>query len=152
MNEQWTPAVNVSLLIRRPPMDVWEAFVDPDQIRRFWLAGSSGRLTPGSTVHWAFKVAGAETQVNVVDAVPGELLDLRWDDGQPLTLTFEGRDDSTLVAIRVTDFGGDTPIADAVESTAGFTLVLASLKVWLEHRIEGELVYDRFPDAEFADR
>ena len=152
MNEEWTPAVCVSLLIRRPPLEVWEAFVDPDQIRRFWLASSSGPLTPGSTVRWAFKVAGAETEVTVVAAVPGESLDLRWDDGQPLTITFEGRGNSTLVTIRVTEFRGDTPIANAVESTAGFTLVLASLKIWLEHGIEGELVYDRFPDAEYADR
>ena len=42
--------------------------------------------------------------------------------------------------------------ANAVESMSGFTLVLASLKLWLEHGIEGELMYDKFPDATYADR
>lgn len=90
--------------------------------------------------------------VTVVEAVQGELLDLRWDDGQPLQIAFEDRGDATLVTVRVTDFGGDTPAANAVESMSGFTLVLASLKMWLEHGIEGDLMYDKFPDADYSDR
>jgi uncharacterized protein YndB with AHSA1/START domain len=150
--DSWTPEVVVDMLVRRPPKDVWDAFADPDRIRRFWLARSSGPLRDGAVVHWTFKVAGAETDVAVVRAVPGELLDLRWDDGQPLVITFEDRGDATLVQIRVTDFPGDTPAANAVESMSGFTLVLASLKMWLEHGIEGDLMYDKFPDADYADR
>jgi uncharacterized protein YndB with AHSA1/START domain/uncharacterized glyoxalase superfamily protein PhnB len=150
--ESWTPEVEIDMLVRRPAAEVWEAFADPERIRRFWLARSSGRLAPGAQVRWTFKVAGAATDVRVVQAVPGELLDLRWDDGQPLMITFEARDDATLVRIRVTDFGGDTPAANAVESMSGFTLVLASLKMWLEHGIEGDLMYDKFPDADYADR
>ncbi len=150
--ETWTPVVEVDMLVRRPAMEVWESFADPDQIRRFWLARSSGRLETGATVAWEFKIAGAETEVTVARAVPGEMLDLRWDDGQPLQISFEARDDATLVTVRVTDFGGDTPAANAVESMSGFTLVLASLKMWLEHGIEGDLMYDKFPDASYADR
>jgi uncharacterized protein YndB with AHSA1/START domain len=144
--------VDVDMLIRRPAREVWEAFADPDRIRRFWLARSSGRLEPGAAVRWEFKVAGAATDVRVVEAVPGELLDLRWDDDQPLRITFADRGDDTVVRVLLTDFGGDAPAADAVNAMSGFTLVLASLKLWLEHGIEGELMYDKFPDAEYADR
>ena len=140
------------MLVRRPASEVWEAFVEPDRICRFWLGRSSGRLEDGATVRWTFKVAGAETDVTVVEAVQGELLDLRWDDGQPLQIAFEDRGDATLVTVRVTDFGGDTPAANAVESMSGFTVVLASLKMWLEHGIEGDLMYDKFPDADYSDR
>ncbi len=147
----WTPVVEVDMLIRRPAREVWEAFADPDQIRRFWLARSTGRLETGAVVTWTFKIAGAETDVTVVEARPGELLDLRWG-SQPLWISFADRGDSTLVTVRVTEFRGDTPGATAVETMSGFTLVLASLKMWLEHGIEGELMYDRFPDATYADR
>ncbi|HET9301560.1 MAG TPA: hypothetical protein VFO20_02190 [Propionibacteriaceae bacterium] len=54
--------------------------------------------------------------------------------------------------MRVTDFGGDNPAANAVESMSGFTLVLASLKMDREHGVEGDLMYDKFPDADYADR
>ena len=140
------------MLVRRPASEVWEAFVEPDRICRFWLGRSTGRLEDGATVRWTFKVAGAEADVTVVETVQGELLDLRWDGGQPLHIAFEDRGDATLVTVRVTDFGGDTPAANAVESMSGFTLVLASLKMWLEHGIEGDLIYDKFPDADYSDR
>ncbi|MET0417549.1 MAG: SRPBCC domain-containing protein [Actinoplanes sp.] len=148
----WTPVVDVDMLIRRPAADAYEAFADPDRIRRFWLASSSGRLEEGALVHWVFKVAGAETDVEVVAAKPGQLLDLRWDGAQPLRITFEDRGDACVVGIRVTDFGGDEPAAVAAESMSGFTLVLASLKQYLEHGVEGDLMYDKFPDAKYADR
>ena len=148
----WTPVVDVNMLVRRPAAEVYEAFADPDKIRRFWLAGSSGRLETGAKVHWTFKVAGAEADVEVVEADPGRLLDLRWDDGQPLRFTFEARGSKTLAGVRVTDFAGDEPAAVATETMSGFTLVLASLKVYLEHGIEGDLMYDKFPDADYADR
>jgi len=149
----WKPVVDVDLLIRKPSIEVYQAFAEPDRIRRFWLASSSGRLVSGATVSWQFKVAAARTDVLVIEAAPGALLDLRWDDGQPLRLTFDDRGGaSTLVGVHLTDFPGDNPAADAIEATSGFTLVLASLKMWLEHGIEGDLMYDKFPDAEYADR
>lgn len=148
----WEPVVDVNMLVRKPSGEVFAAFVDPDRIRRFWLASSSGPLVTGATVHWEFKIAGATTDVTVLEAVPGKLLDLRWDDGQPLRITFEDRDDGTLVAIKVTDYSGDNPPAQAIELMSGFTLVLASLKMWLEHGIEGDLLYDKFPDTDYADR
>ena len=146
------PNVDVNMLVRRPAAEVYEAFADPVQITKFWLAESSSRLERGGHVAWAFKVAGARTEVDVLDAVPGELLDLAWDDGQPLRISFEDRGSSTLVGILVTDFPGATPAADAVESMSGFTLVLASLKLWLEYGVEGDLMYDKFPDADYTDR
>lgn len=52
----------------------------------------------------------------------------------------------------MSDFGGDNPAADAIDTMSGFTLVLASLKLWLEHGIEGDLMYDKFPESQYADR
>jgi hypothetical protein len=56
------------------------------------------------------------------------------------------------VSVHVSDFGGEEPAAVAVEAMSGFTLVLASLKAYLEHGIEGDLMYDKFPDEKYADR
>jgi uncharacterized protein YndB with AHSA1/START domain len=145
----WVPDVVVDLLVRRPPAEVYAAFADPDRIRRFWLASSSGPLETGASVHWVFKVKGAETDVEVHEARPDDLLDLRWDDGQPLRIELEDRGEATLVTVRVGEVDRASTAADLA---SGFTLVLASLKLWLERGIEGELMYDRFPDAEYADR
>lgn len=71
---------------------------------------------------------------------------------QRLLVSFDDRGNATLVTVRVTDFGGDGPAAREIDSMSGLTLVLASLKMWLEHRIEGDLMYDKFPDAAYSDR
>lgn len=36
--------MNTGMLIRRPVMDVFEAFIDPDITTTFWFTKSSGRL------------------------------------------------------------------------------------------------------------
>lgn len=148
----YEPTVDVSLLIRRPAQQVWEAFADPDQICRFWLAESTERLTRGARAHWRFKVEGSETDVEVMESDPGRLLLLRWDEGQLLRIEFGDREDATLVRIYLDGFEGDDAAGQAIDAISGFTLVLASLKGYLEHGIEGDLMYDRFPDFAYADR
>jgi uncharacterized protein YndB with AHSA1/START domain len=146
------PRVDVQMLIRKTATTVYEAFSSPDQIQRFWLAYASGPVHSGARVTWTFKIAGAETKVEVLEAEPGRLITFRWDDGQSVRIDFQARGDATLVRIRQTDFGGDTPIGDAINAVAGFTLVLASLKSWLERGVEGDLMYDQLPDAQYSDR
>ena len=140
------------MLVRRPALRVWEAFVDPEQIRQFWLAESTARLTVGATARWVFKVAGAETGVEVLESDPGHLLLLRWDEGQLVRIEFGDRAGATLVRVYLDGFSGDDAAAQAIDASSGFTLVLSSLKIWLEHSIDTQLMYDRFPAAAYNDR
>ena len=148
----YEPTVDISMLVRRPARQVWEAFVDPEQIRQFWLAESTARLTTGATAHWVFKVEGSEADVEVVESDPGRLLLLSWDEGQLLRIEFADRDEATLVRVHLDGFEGEDAAGRAIDSISGFTLVLSSLKVWLEHGIDSQLMYDRFPDAAYSDR
>jgi hypothetical protein len=58
-------------------------------------------------------------------------------------------DNTTFVSITNAGFSGDGDeiVKQAIESTEGFTLVLAGLKALLEHNIILNLVPDRFPVA-----
>lgn len=148
----YEPTVDISMLVRRPAQQVWDAFVDPEQIRRLWLAESTARLTVGAKAHWVFKVAGSETDVEVVESEPGHLLLLRWAAGQLLRFAFEDRADGTLVSVHLDGFEGDDAAGQAIDAISGFALVLASLKIWLEHGLDANLMYDRFPDLAYSDR
>ncbi|HEX9090578.1 MAG TPA: hypothetical protein VF831_03770, partial [Anaerolineales bacterium] len=57
-------------------------------------------------------------------------------------------DNATFVSITNTGFSGDgdSLVEQAMGSAAGFGLVLAGLKAYLEHGIELNLVADRFPE------
>ena len=58
-------------------------------------------------------------------------------------------DNTTFVSVTNTGFSGDDDevVKQALDSTEGFTLVLAGAKAFLEHNIILNLVADRFPDA-----
>jgi len=58
-------------------------------------------------------------------------------------------DNTTFVSVTNTGFSGDDAevVKQALDSTEGFTLVLAGAKAFLEHNITLNLVLDRFPDA-----
>jgi uncharacterized protein YndB with AHSA1/START domain len=46
------PVAKTGMLIRRPVVDVFAAFIDPAATSQFWFAKSSGRLEVGKQVNW----------------------------------------------------------------------------------------------------
>ena len=87
----WTPVVEVDMLVRRPAVEVWEAFEDPDRISRFWLARSTGRLETGATVRWSFKMAEPRPRSPSSKRSQVPCSTSCWDGGQPLRISFEDR-------------------------------------------------------------
>lgn len=139
-------AASVELLIRCAPSSAYEAFVRPAVLTRFWLSKASGPLTPSCDVRWEFMVPGATAQLRVESLVPDERIQISWDDGTRVEWTFRKHDlDGTVVSVRQWGFQGshDAVVAQALDATAGFTLVLAELKVLLEQGIAANLVRDK---------
>ena len=138
------------LLIRRAAADVLAAFVDPALLAQFWLREASAPLAVGTTVHWSFLVPGAEADTRAT-ALEADRLEWVWSDGTTVAirlLPFDDDDDDrdgTRVVLEHTGFDGavDAAIAAAIDSTQGFTLVLASLKLLLETGSPTSLVADK---------
>jgi uncharacterized protein YndB with AHSA1/START domain len=59
------PTVKVGMRIRRPPSEVFQAFVDPAVTTRFCFTKSSGKLAPGATVRWEWEMYGVSSEVSV---------------------------------------------------------------------------------------
>lgn len=146
-----TVTAKAAMLIRRPIHEVFEAFVNPAITTKFWFTKSSGRLDPGAQVRWEWEMYGASTEVTVQAFEQDKRLLIEWS-GYEAPDTVEWvftalTDDTTFVSITNAGFSGDAEaIAEqAVDSTGGFTMVLAGLKALLEHGIQLNLVADRFP-------
>ena len=144
---------HTAMMIRRPPHDCYEAFVDPSITSRFWFTEGSDRLDAGRPVTWSWAMYGASTQVAVKELVPDRRILIEWDVGtddvSSVEWTFDGRaDGSTFIDIRNFGFAGDgdRQVRRLVDSTGGFSLVLAAAKAWLEHGLNLRLVEDRHPD------
>lgn len=146
-----TPVAKASILIRKPVAEVFEAFVDPDIITNFWFDKSSARLETGATVQWRWEIFDMTVDVSVLDATENERIEIRWGtneyDISVVEWNFDPRtDDTTFVSVVNRDFPGnaDKIVAAALDSTGGFSLVLAAAKAWLEHGVRLNVVADGF--------
>jgi uncharacterized protein YndB with AHSA1/START domain len=147
------PVAKSEMLIRRPVAEVFEAFIDPAITSRFWFTKGSARLEAGKAVQWDWEMYNFSVPVRVKEVEQNKRIVVEWDayeDPSTIEWVFTARpDDTTFVSIRNSGFGGpgDEAVKKALDSTEGFTFVLAGLKAWLEHGIELNLVRDRFPDG-----
>lgn len=149
------PVVSTAMLIRRPVVEAFDAFVDPAVTARFWFTEGSGRLEPGARIRWTWGMYGVGTDVRVKTVEPNRRILIDWDladDPTEVEWIFEPRGEHTWVTVRNEGFP-DSPegVARALDSANGFALVLAGAKIWLEHGIEPRFVLDRHPDARLAD-
>jgi uncharacterized protein YndB with AHSA1/START domain len=136
--------VHASMLIRRGPAEIFDAFVNPDMLCRFWLDAASGPLAPGAEVTWRFKVPGIGDTVKVTAFERPRRLGWRFSDGMEVELTCEFHDgDATRVAIACSGFPGDDLVAQATNNVEGFTIVLCDLKTLLESGRSANLVRDK---------
>jgi uncharacterized protein YndB with AHSA1/START domain len=145
------PSVEVGMLIRRPPGEVFQALVDPAITTRFWFTKSSGKVVPGASIRWDWEMYGASAKVSVKEVEEDNRILIEWGDGDEST-TVEFRfipwgDDATHVQVTETGLSGDGDeiVSRAAGSTGGFSLVLCALKALLEHHVVLTVVQDRYP-------
>ncbi len=140
------------MLIRRPVAEVFQAFIDPEITTKFWFTKSSGKLEVGKEVLWEWEMFGVSTKVLVKAIEENRRILITWDG-------YSGRENVEWVFtpygtegtfVRVTNYGfrgndDDEIVSQALDSTGGFTYLLAGLKAFLEHNIRLNLVADSHP-------
>jgi uncharacterized protein YndB with AHSA1/START domain len=145
------PRTKTGMLIRRPAAEVFDAFINPDVTTKFWFTKSSGRLEVGKQVRWDWEMYGVSVPVTANAIEPNKRIVIEWKGyGGRTTVEWTFRplpDGMTFVGITESGFtgDGDALVTQVTESTQGFTLVLAGLKAFLEHRVQLNLVADRYP-------
>jgi uncharacterized protein YndB with AHSA1/START domain len=136
--------VQASMLIHRPPGEVFSAFVNPQQLRKFWLSDASGPLAPRARVQWTFMVPGATARVSVTRFESPHHLSFDWDDELHVAMNFEPfGDGGTRVSVEISGFGGADALHQATNTVEGFAIVLCDLKTLLETGESAHLVRDK---------
>lgn len=142
------PVARATMLIRRPVKEVFNAFVDPSITTKFWFSRSSGRLVPGGTVTWYWDDYEVSGEVVVKELDTNTRIRIEWP--TPVEWSFQPRgNEATFVSITASGFTGtdDDKVAQALDSTEGFNLMIAACKAFLEHGIDLRLVADKNPNA-----
>jgi uncharacterized protein YndB with AHSA1/START domain len=133
-----------TMLIRRPVAEVFEAFVDPEKITKFWLESTTGPLAKGALVSWRFMVPGATETVRVTAFEVPQRIAFDWSDGVSVRMNFEEHDKrATRIAVEVTGFRNQNAVEEIMNATEGFSIVLCDLKTLLETGRSANLVKDK---------
>jgi uncharacterized protein YndB with AHSA1/START domain len=147
------PTTRTGMLIRKPLMEVFEAFINPATTTRFWFTKSSGQLEVGKQVQWEWEMYDISIPVTAKDIKPNRRIVVEWPGySGPTTVEWmfvPQKDGTTFVSITEAGFTGDGDelVKQVTASTQGFTLVLAGLKALLEHNVRLNLVADRYPQG-----
>ena len=145
------PIAKAAILIRKPIAEVFEAFVNPEITTKFWFTKSTGKLEEGKKVTWTWEMYNASAQVIVMKIEQDKRILIEWGDPGAMTevewIFMPYENNSTFVSITNSGFkgDGDTLVAQALDSLGGFTTVLDGAKAWLEHKINLNLILDKFP-------
>jgi len=141
------------MLIRRPVAEVFEAFINPEITSKFWFTSGSGRLEVGKEITWCWEMYNFSSKAKALAIEDNRRIVIEWSGfGKSTTVEWKftpHSDSTTFVSITHSDFHGDDNeiTKQIINSTEGFTIVLAGLKAYLEHNIRLNLILDRFPDA-----
>jgi uncharacterized protein YndB with AHSA1/START domain len=147
------PSVEVGMLVRKPPSEVFQAFVDPAITTRFWFTKSSGKVVPGATIQWEWEMFGVSTKVSVKEVEENSGILIEWGDGDEYTTVefrfIPWREDATYVQVMETGLSGDGDelVSHVAGSTGGFYQVLCALKALLEHDVVLTVVLDHAPPS-----
>jgi uncharacterized protein YndB with AHSA1/START domain len=147
------PVAKAQMLIRRPPGEVFEAFIDPEITRKFWFTKSTGKLETGKRIVWEWEMYAVSIDVDVKAIEPNKRILIEWGNYGAMTAVewsfIPYKNDWTYVRITNSGFQGegDKVVRDALDSTGGFTWVLAGLKALLEYNVELNAIVDAFPEG-----
>ncbi len=139
------------MMIRKPIAEVFEAFIDPAITTKFWFTKSTGRLETGKQVDWIWEMYQLTIPVLIKEIELNKRIFIEWGTGEHQSTVewiFKAYGPSkTYVKITNADLQGtgEELVNKRIDSTGGFTMVVAGLKAWLEHGIELNLVGDKFP-------
>ena len=132
--------VNLQMGILKPAHDVFEAIVDPEKMKKYFISKSTGRIESGKTLTWTWEDFDAEHEIKVKQVEKNNLVSFTWDgSGSECTvkILLESKEaNKTLVKISeeewTPDFEGAKRCMGQVE---GWTHFLCCLKAYLEYGI-----------------
>ena len=138
------------ILVHRSRVEVFNAFVDPTIMSKFWFKRKDQGLREGDTMTWFVgdAVDAPEIEVRVKSIKQPSQITIEWGHGDRFTTvswTLDEQDsDVTGLVIEERGFIGshDEIVSQALESTGGFNQVIVALKALLEHNSTINIVAD----------
>lgn len=129
---------NAVIQIQKPINEVFEGIVNPDNMTKYFISESNGRLETGKELIWKFPEFEERFPIKEIKTEENQFVSFVWDPETVVTITLqELPDKSTLVRVRETgkEFN-EINVKWAMENSGGWANFLACLKAYLEYGIQ----------------
>ncbi|MBM6991800.1 MAG: SRPBCC domain-containing protein [Prevotella sp.] len=133
--------IKVAIQISKSAEKVYEAIVNPEQMKNYFISKGSARLENGKTVYWQFPEFPIDIPVRVKTIRPHNLIHFAWDasSGEELMVKIaleQLSNGSTVVRVEETGMtNNEAGLAWLTGNTEGWANFLACLKAWMEYQI-----------------
>jgi uncharacterized protein YndB with AHSA1/START domain len=133
--------IRTALRIAKPAHEVYEAIVDPEKMKNYFISKSSGRMEEGKTIAWGFPEMDLTFPVQVKKTEPEKNVAFTWtnQNGNEMMVNIMLKpvnENTTFVVITEGEEGlNEKGIQWLKSNTEGWANFLACLKAWLEYGI-----------------
>lgn len=133
--------IKTSIQILKPVEQVFEAIIDPQQMKNYFISESTGKLESRKMLKWKFPEFDEQIPIEVLDVKENELIPFKWEGSEGrqvlVEIVLDKRDqDHTIVRISEGKMPWDEPgIEWFGRNTEGWANFLACLKAYLEYDI-----------------
>lgn len=123
--------------IQVPIQEVFEAIVNPEIMKNYFISKGSNRLEVGKEILWEFPEFEGSFPIEVLEIISNQRIKFSWDSNSEVIIELEkSSEDSTLVMVQEMGYQNDEKgIQWVIGQTEGWANFLACLKAWMEYKI-----------------
>lgn len=138
MKESVYMQITSKMRINKPVSDVFNAFVNPDQMANYWFSSGSAKIETGKNITWNYIEYGAEVVIHVLEVKENNQIIFSWGEGEQSTkvqITFIEEESATIVEVIESGFNENNPelINQLIDQKGGWIYMLTCLKGYLEN-------------------
>lgn len=129
--------VNVKDTILKPIESIFDAIIDPDKMKKYFISRATGKLTEGQEIKWEFDDVGATIDVKVLNVVENKQIKFEWNaSGNPakeVSILLKPQSEKQT-NVEITEYSFDFSkegVKKALGQTQGWTDFICSLKAYL---------------------
>lgn len=127
-----------TIQIQKPASEIFEGIVDPDQMTKYFISKSTGRMEAGKELIWEFPEFPDECPVWNIETETDRLVSFVWDKETVVRIALDPQADGSTV-VKVTEEGkeySEDNLKWLTGNTEGWANFLACMKAYLEYGVQ----------------
>ncbi|MGB4845694.1 MAG: SRPBCC domain-containing protein [Ferruginibacter sp.] len=134
--------IKAGLQVLKPAAEVFDAIVDPDKMKNYFISSSTGFMNEGEVLTWKFPEMEIEFPVTISKIEKDKYISFYWDGAMDGEQTFVEMNlqavanDITFISItEKSKANNEAGIKWLKSNTEGWANFLACLKAWMEYGV-----------------